>query len=47
MRFWRVATLLALASIPLLFINTNPKRQSVRPAAGDDDDIFEHELKAD
>ncbi len=45
MKFWKVAALIALATIPLLFIGK--KRVQVPVAGGDADDIFDHELSAD
>lgn len=49
MPFWKLAALLALASIPLLLLsNTEESRKPVRqPIADDEDNIFERELTAD
>jgi hypothetical protein len=46
MQFWKFATILALASIPLLLLNTAhaDRKVGVRPIVGDDDNIFEREL---
>ncbi len=47
MKFFKYLALLALASVPLMLIDK--KKQEVRVAAGSpvDDDIFEHDLRAD
>lgn len=49
MQFWKFATILALASIPWLLLNTapTPRKVGVRPVAGDDDNIFDRELTTD
>lgn len=45
MKFWKIAALVALASIPLLLISSKKKVQE--PVYGDTDNIFENELSAD
>ncbi len=49
MPLWKLATLLALASIPLfLLAGTEQHPNPVPASAGDEDDnIFEHELTSD
>lgn len=44
MRFWKVAAILALASIPIILLN---RKKGVRPVVGDSDNIFESELSQD
>jgi hypothetical protein len=44
MKFWKIAVLVALATIPLLLIS---KKKGVEPVCGDTDNIFESELSAD
>jgi hypothetical protein len=44
MKFWKVAAIVALATIPLLLI---AKKKGFRPVCGDADDIFDYELKAE
>jgi hypothetical protein len=45
MRIWKIAALVALATIPLLLMSN--KKKAVEPICGDSDDIFENELSAD
>jgi hypothetical protein len=45
MKFWKIAALVALASIPLLLMSSKKKVQE--PVYGDTDNIFENELSAD
>ncbi len=49
MPFWKLATLLALASLPLLLLSTTEEgpKPVHHPAADDEDDIFERELTTD
>jgi hypothetical protein len=49
MKIWKVAALVALATIPLLIIGKKRKEQpkGLRPESGDSDDIFEYDLNAD
>ena len=48
MKFWKVAALIALATIPLLIIGRKKiQEQGIQPEAGDQNDIFEQELSAD
>jgi hypothetical protein len=48
MKFWKVAALIALATIPLLIIGKKKaQEQGLQPEAGDQNDIFEQELSAD
>jgi hypothetical protein len=46
MKVWKIAVLVALATIPLLLISSNKKRIQ-EPVCGDTDNIFENELTAD
>ncbi|MGA9119309.1 MAG: hypothetical protein WB699_08070 [Bacteroidota bacterium] len=46
MRFWKMATLLALASIPL-FILGDRKKPTVRPIAAEADDSIDWEAMVD
>jgi hypothetical protein len=45
MKIWKIAALVALATIPLLLMSTKKKPQV--PVYGDNDNIFENELSAD
>lgn len=45
MRFWKVAALIALATIPLLLMEK--KQRGAKPESGDPDDIFDRELTVD
>jgi hypothetical protein len=45
MKFWKVATLIALATIPFLLVGK--KEKGIRPECGDPDNIFEQELTVD
>ncbi len=48
MKFWKVAVLVALATVPLLIIGKKMAQdREIKPEAGDANDIFEHELTAD
>jgi len=48
MKFWKVAALVALATIPLLILGKKRiQDQGVQPQAGDPNDIFEQELSVD
>ncbi len=48
MKFWKVAALLVLATIPLLIISKKKfQERSLEPEAGDSGNIFEHELNLD
>jgi len=46
MRFWKMATLLALATIPLL-IFSDRKKHAVRPVAAESDDSIDWEAMVD
>jgi hypothetical protein len=48
MKLWKVATLVILATVPLLLLGRKriPER-GLQPEAGDSTNIFEHELSAD
>jgi len=45
MKIWKIAALIALATIPLLLISSKKKAQE--PVYSDSDNIFENELSAD
>ena len=45
MKFWKVAALIALATIPILLIEK--KKRGAKPESGDPDDIFDRELTVD
>ncbi|MBP1648713.1 MAG: hypothetical protein H6Q30_2158, partial [Bacteroidetes bacterium] len=45
MKYWKVAAIIALATIPLLLISK--KEKGIRPVSGDPDDIFGQELTVD
>jgi hypothetical protein len=45
MKIWKIAALVALATIPLLLMSTKKKPQV--PVYSDTDNIFENELSAD
>jgi hypothetical protein len=46
MKLWKIAALVALATIPLILLNSNKKKES--PVVhSDTDNIFENELSAD
>ena len=45
MKIWKIAALVALATIPLLLISSKKKAQE--PVYSDSDNIFENELSAD
>ncbi len=47
MKVWKIAVLVALATIPLLLISSNNKKKIHEPVCGDTDNIFENELTAD
>jgi len=45
MKFWKVATLIALAAIPLLLMGKKKvEDRGLQPESGDINDIFEREL---
>jgi hypothetical protein len=46
MKIWKIAALVALATIPLLLLNSNKKKET-QVVHGDTDNIFENELSAD
>lgn len=43
MKIWKIAALVALATIPLLLMSATKKKPQV-PVYGDTDNIFENEL---
>jgi hypothetical protein len=45
MKIWKIAALVALATIPLLLLSQKKKVQE--PVYGDTDNIFENELTSD
>ena len=45
MKIWKVAALIALATIPLLLLEK--KQRGTKPESGDPDDIFDRELTVD
>jgi hypothetical protein len=45
MKFWKIAALVALATIPLILLSQKKKVQE--PVYADSDNIFENELSAD
>ncbi len=49
MKFWKLAAIVALATIPLLLMSGKKKEQEkgLQPESGDINDIFERELSAD
>jgi hypothetical protein len=48
MKFWKVATLIALATIPLLLIGKRKvEEKGLQPESGDINDIFDRELSAE
>lgn len=47
MKFFKYLALLALASVPLMFINKKEEETRVPADSSADDDIFEHDLHAD
>lgn len=48
MKIWKIAALVALATIPLILLSSNTKQKKhAEPIAGDSDNIFESELSAD
>jgi hypothetical protein len=48
MKFWKVAAIIALATIPLLLIGKKKAdERGLKPESGDQNDIFEQELRAD
>ena len=46
MKFWQVVVLVAVATVPILLLATREEPKQV-PVAGDPDNIFENELRAD
>jgi preprotein translocase subunit SecG len=46
MKIWKIAALVALATIPLILLNSSKKKDE-GILQGDTDNIFEHELSAD
>jgi hypothetical protein len=48
MKIWKIAALVALATLPLILLSSNNKQKKhAEPVAGDSDNIFESELSAD
>ena len=47
MKFFKYLALLALASVPLMLINKKKEETRVFAGSPTDDDIFEHDLRAD
>ncbi len=49
MPFWKLATLLALASLPLLLLSDTEENRKpvVQPVVDDEDNIFAEELTSD
>lgn len=48
MKIWKIAALVALATIPLILLSSNTKQKKhAEPVAADSDNIFESELSAD
>ena len=45
MKIWKIAALVALATIPLLLLSQ--KRKVQEPVYGDADNIFENELRSE
>jgi len=46
MKFWKVVTLVAVATVPILLLARREEPRQVS-ASGDPDNIFENELRAD
>ena len=46
MKFWKVVALVAVATVPILLLARREEPKQV-PVAGDPDNIFENELRAD
>jgi hypothetical protein len=46
MKFWKVVVLVAVATVPILLLARREEPKQV-PVAGDPDNIFENELRAD
>jgi hypothetical protein len=47
MKFWKIAALVALATIPLILLNSNNRKKESEVIHSDTDNIFENELSAD
>jgi hypothetical protein len=48
MKIWKIAALVALATLPLILLSSNTKQKKhAEPVAGESDNIFESELSAD
>ena len=48
MKFWKLATIIALATIPLLILGKKKiQDRGLQPESGDINDIFERELNVD
>jgi len=48
MKFWKLAAIVALATIPLLLLGKKrADEKGLQPESGDQNDIFEQELNAD
>ncbi len=48
MKFWKIAALVALVTIPLLLMGKKRgQEKGLQPESGDINDIFERELNAD
>jgi len=49
MKFWKLAAIVALATIPLILLGKQRKDQEkgLQPESGDINDIFDRELSAD
>ena len=48
MKFWKIAAIVALATIPLLLMSKKRvQEKGIQPESGDMNDIFERELSAD
>lgn len=45
MKIWKIAALVALATIPLLMLGS--KKKATEPIYADSDNIFENDLSAD
>ncbi len=48
MKFWKIAAIVVLATIPLLLMGKKKaEEKGLQPESGDMNDIFERELSAD